>query len=87
MKYLKKYENSKNKPKFNEGDYVICIDNDDSILTENMRYLVKKIFKNKNEYYVCKVSSKLGKIGETFGTFSCDRFKSEIEIDTQKYNL
>lgn len=88
MKYLKKYENSKkDTPKFKEGDYVICIDNEDSILTENMIYLVKKIFKNKYDRYVCKVNSKLRKIGENLGTFSCDRFISEIEHNTQKYNL
>lgn len=87
MKYLKTYENSKKEPNFKEGDYVICLDNEDSILTEKMRYLVKKIFKNKYGYYVCKVNSKLGGIGETFGTFSCDRFISEIEQDTKKYNL
>jgi hypothetical protein len=52
-----------------------------------MRYLVKKIFKNKNDYYVCKVSSKLGGIGETFGTFSCYRFVSEIRNNAKKYNL
>jgi hypothetical protein len=88
MKYLKKYESSeKDTPKFKEGDDVICIDNEDSCLTKDMRYLVKKIFKNKNGYYVCKVNSKLGKIGETFGTFSCDRFISEIRNNIQKYNL
>ena len=88
MKYLKKYENSKkDEPNFKEGDYVICIDNENSSLTKDMRYLVKKIFKNKNGYYVCKVNSKLGKIGETFGTFSCDRFISEIRNNIQKYNL
>lgn len=88
MKFLKKYEESKKdeEPNFKEGDYVICIDNEDSVLTEGERYLIRKIFENKYGY-VCKVTSKLGKIGETLGTFSCDRFKSEIEIDTQKYNL
>jgi hypothetical protein len=86
MKYLKKYENSKKDPNFKEGEYVICIDNDDSILTKEMRYLVKKVFKNKNGY-VCKVNSKLGRIGESLGTFSCDRFISEIEYNTQKYNI
>jgi len=87
MKYLKTYESDKNKPKFKEGDYVICIDNEYSILTEGMRYLVRKIFKNKNDYYVCKVKSKLGKIGETLGSFTCDRFIDEIEYNTKKYNL
>ena len=83
MKYLKKYESSKkDTPKFKEGDYVICIDNEDSILTEGMRYLVKKIFKNG---YVCKINGK--SIGENLGTFSCDRFFSEIEYNRQKYNL
>lgn len=88
MKYLKKYENSKkDEPNFIEGDYVICIDDEDSILTKDMIYLVKKIFKNKNGYYVCKVKSKLGKIGENLGTFSCDRFMSEIRNNAKKYNL
>jgi len=87
MKYLKKYENSKKGTKFKEGDNVICIDNGYSTLTENMIYLIKKIFKNKDGYYVCKVSSKLGGIGETFGTFSCDRFIEEIEYNTKKYNI
>jgi len=88
MKYLKKYENSKEYiPNFKESDYVICIDNTGTILTKEMRYLVKKIFKNKNDYYVCKVNSKLGKIGENLGTFSCNRFILEIEYNTQKYNL
>lgn len=87
MKYLKKYENLKEEPNFKEGDYVICIDEEDSILTKGMRYLVKKVFKNKNEHYVCKVNSKLGKIGENLGTFSCNRFISEIEYATKKYNL
>lgn len=88
MKYLKKYEKSKkDSPNFEEGEYVICIDNEDSILTKDMRYLVKKIFKNKDGHYVCKVNSKLGKIGETLGTFSCDRFISEIKYNVKKYNL
>ena len=52
-----------------------------------MRYLVKKIFKNKNGYYVCKVRSKLGLIGETLGAFTCDRFIDEIEYNTKKYNI
>jgi hypothetical protein len=86
MKYLKKYEKS-NMPNFEEGDYVICIDSVGSILNKDMRYLVKKIFKNKDNHYVCKVSSKLGGIGETFGTFSCGRFKSEIKYNAKKYNL
>lgn len=88
MKYLKKYESSeKYTPKFKEGDDVICIDNEDSCLTKDTTYLVKKIFQKKDGYYVCKVNSKLGKIGETFGTFSCDRFIRETEYNTQKYNL
>jgi ribosomal protein S19 len=88
MKYLKEYESSKkDTPNFTEGDNVICIDNEDSVLTKNMIYLVKKIFKNKNGYYVCKVNSKLGGIGERLGTFSCNRFISEFENDTKKYNL
>ena len=88
MKYMKKYENSKKDTlKFKEGDDVICIDSEDSVLTKDMIYLVKKIFKNKNGYYVCKVTSKLRKIGENLGTFSCDRFISEIESNTNKYNL
>ena len=87
MKYLKKYENSKEyTPNFKEGDDVICIDNEDSILIKDMRYLVKKIFKNKNGY-VCKVNSKLGSLGEKLGTFSCNRFIPEIEHNMQKYNL
>ena len=86
MKYLKTYENSNNKPNFKEGDYVVCIDSENSILTKNMRYLVKKIFKLNNSY-VCKVKSKLGKIGENLGTFSCNRFKPEIEHNINKYNL
>lgn len=85
MRYLKKYESSKKyTPKFKEGDYVICIDNENSILTQGMRYLMKKIFKNKNGY-VCKINGKL--IGENLGTFSCNRFVSEIEHNMQKYNL
>jgi len=59
MKYLKKYEKwSKNIPNFEEGDSVICIDSEDSVLTEDMTYLVKKIFKNKDGYYVCKIKGK-----------------------------
>jgi len=86
MKYLKKYENSKkDEPKFKEGDDVICIDNEGSCLTEEMRYLVKKIFKNKDGYYVCKINGK--SLGEKLGTFSCDRFISEIRYNTQKYNI
>ena len=85
MKYLKKYEWKKDAPNYEEGDYVICIDNEDSILTENMRYLVKKIFKNKDGYYVCKINGK--SLGEKLGTFSCDRFVSEIEKNIQKFNL
>lgn len=85
MKYLKKYENSKkDTPNFEEGEYVICIDNEYSILTKGSRYLVKKIFKNKNGY-VCKINGKL--IGENLGTFSCDRFISEIKYYAKKYNL
>jgi len=88
MKYLKKYENSKkDTPKFKEGDNVICIDNEDSVLTKDMVYLVKKIYKNKYNCYVCKVNSKLGKIEENLGTFSCDRFFSEIGYNADKYNL
>lgn len=88
MKYLKTYEKSKkNIPNFKEGDYVICIDEEDTILTKNMSYLIRKIFKNSNGYYVCKIKSNSGKIGETLGTFSCDRFVSEIEYNKQKYNL
>jgi len=88
MKYVKKYENlKKGTPNFKEGDYAICIDSEDSILTNDMRYLVKKIFKNENGYYVCKVNSKLGKIGENLGTFLCDRFISEIEYNTNKFNI
>jgi hypothetical protein len=87
MKYIKTYENSKNPPNFKEGDYVICLNNEDSCLTENMRYLIKKIFKNEYGHYVCKVNSKLGKIGETFGTFACHRFILEIEYNTNKYNI
>ena len=88
MKYLKKFENSKtDTPNFKEGDNVICINAEDSILTKDMIYLVKKVFKNKSDHYVCKVTSKLRKIGENLGTFSCDRFISEIEHNTQKYNL
>ena len=86
MKYLKKYEQSKNyTPNFKEGDYVICIDNEDSILTKDMIYLVKKIFKNENNYYVCKINGK--SIGENLGTFSCNRFISEIEYNTNKFNI
>jgi len=86
MKYLKKYESSKKStPNFKEGDYVICIDNEYSCLTQGMRYLVKKIFKNKDIHYVCKLNGK--SIGENLGTFSCGRFISEIEYNTQKYNL
>ena len=85
MKYLKKYESSKKDiPNFSEGDYVICIDNEYSILTKGMRYLVKKIFKNENGY-VCKINGKL--LGEKLGTFSCDRFISEIKSYANKYNL
>ena len=88
MKYVKKYENLKKvTPNFKEGDYVICIDSEDSILTKDMIYLVKKILKNVNGYYVCKVNSKLGKIGENLGTFLCDRFISEIEYNTNKFNI
>ena len=86
MKYVKKYENLKKGPSnFKEGDYVICIDNEDSILTEGMKYLVKKIFKNVNGYYVCKINGK--SIGENLGTFLCDRFISQIEYNTNKFNL
>lgn len=90
MKYLKTYEYEKSHkklPNFKEGDYVICIDNENSILTEGMRYLVRKIYENTDGHYVCKVKSKLGKIGETLGTFSCVRFVPEIEYNMQKYNL
>ena len=86
MKYLKKYENTKKSPNFKEGDYVICIDNENSVLTKNRLYLVKRIF-NPRGYYVCKVTSKLGTLGENLGTFSCDRFISEFEHNIQKYNL
>ena len=87
MKYLKKYESSKidKIPKFKEGDYVICIDNEHSILTEGFRYLVKKIWKNKDNYYVCKINGKL--IGEKLGAFLCNRFISEDKYNIQKYNL
>lgn len=88
MKYLKKYENSEeDKPDFKEGDYVICMDSEDSVLTEEMRYLVKKLFKNKRGYYVCKVESRLGGIGEKFGTFSCGRFTSELKHDVKQFNI
>lgn len=87
MKYLKKYEESENIPKFKEGDYIICINNEDSILTKGKRYLVKKIFKNKYDYYVCKVTGELGKIGENLGTFLCDRFIAEIDYNVKKYNM
>lgn len=90
MKYLKTYEKSNSnydEPNFKEGDYVICIDEEYSILTKNMSYLVRKIFKCKDNRYVCKIKSKSGSIGETLGTFSCDRFISEIEYNEQKYNL
>jgi hypothetical protein len=50
-----------------------------------MKYLVKKIYKNQKGYYVCKINGK--SIGENLGTFSCDRFVSEIRNDMQKYNL
>lgn len=95
MKYLKKYESS-NIPNFKEGDYVICIDNQGSILTKEMKYLVKKIFiRPDDDYYgCCKVTSKLGKIGENLGTFSCRRFVSEEEYkeilfqnDIKNFNL
>jgi hypothetical protein len=85
MKYLKKYEWKKEIPNFEEGEYVICIDSEDSILTKDMRYLVKKIYKNQKGYYVCKINGK--SIGENLGTFSCDRFVSEIRNNMQKYNL
>ena len=86
MKYLKIYESpKKDAPNFEEGEYVICVDSEYSILTEGMRYLVKKIFKNKNDQYVCKINGKL--LGEKLGTFSCDRFISEIKYNTKKYNL
>ena len=85
MKYLKKYESSNEDiPNFKEGEYIICIDNRTSILTEGMRYLVEKIFKNKYGY-VCKINGK--SLGEKLGTFSCDRFISEIEYNKQKYNI
>ena len=88
MRYLKTYEKSKkDAPNFEEGDYVICINNEDSVITEGMRYLIRKIYKNSDGYYVCKVKSELGKIGETLGTFYCDRFVSEFKNDVSKYNL
>ncbi len=88
MKYIKTYENSKtDTPSFKEGDNVICIDNENSILTKERIYKVKKIFKNESDYYVCKVNSKLGGIGENLGTFLCNRFITELEYNTQKYNL
>ena len=86
MKYLKKYEKAKKDiPDFEEGEYVICIDTEYSCLTEGASYLVKKIFKNKDNRYVCKINGKT--IGENLGTFSCDRFISEIKHNMKKYNL
>jgi hypothetical protein len=88
MRYLKTYESSKKDiPNFKEGDNVICINSEDSVLTKHMIYTVKKIFKNKDNYYVCKVTSKLGKLGENFGTFLCNRFIAEFEYNIQRYNL
>lgn len=86
MKYLKKYENSKkDMPDFEEGEYVICIDNEYSCLTEGKRYLVKKIFKNNTGHYSCKINGKT--VGENLGTFLCNRFISEIKHNINKYNL
>lgn len=95
MRYLKQYEKSKKDiPNFKEGDYVFCINNENSILTQEIPYLVKKIFKNKDNCYVCKISSKLGLIGEKLGTFSCDRFVTEetykemiFQNDIKNFNL
>ena len=86
MRYLKKYEKAKKDiTDFEEGEYVICIDNEESCLTKRGRYLVKKIFKNNSGSYSCKINGKT--IGENLGTFSCNRFISEIKHNMKKYNL
>jgi hypothetical protein len=84
MKYIKTYEKYVSvKPDFIEGDYAICVDNKDQEhnIDIGQKYLIKQIYLNDVGHYMCRIDTP-----NTPGLY-CFRFKSEQEVNQDKYNL
>ena len=84
MKYLMKLESftESNKPKFNVGDYVYCIDNDffKKDLSKDTKYKIDSYYNKINNNFFYKLYG-------VSPSFKEDRFISEIEYMAQKYNI
>ena len=79
MKYIKKYENlDTNPPNFKVGDTVICVKPKGSLI-KGKRYVITKIIQD-NGYYYCFVK-------DSRSDYYCGRFISELEYNSNKYNL
>lgn len=82
---------SENKPNFEIGDTVVCI-NDRKIGTnKNHKYLVTNIFYDDDRSWYCHLKYENGVtlanvIGQPYWYF-CNDFISETEYDSKKYNL
>lgn len=90
MKYIKQFEDDKNlpnRPNFDVGDIVICIDDSENVdVIKGKIYKVIKIYptNGKNDW-MCKITNINNK--KVLGGFYCSRFSTELEIATNKYNL
>jgi hypothetical protein len=85
MKHLITYEglikDEPAKPNFNSGDTVTCVDdNGQNLLTKNSTYTITKIYLSQTNGYMCHIQN-------LDGSFYCKRFKTQIEIDSLKFNI
>ena len=89
MIHIKKFENypnqfqydSNKKPNFKVGDKVICIDDDSTtVVVKGEYYIITEIEETSQGNWFCKVKG----IDQSYYT---DRFISELEYNTNRYNI
>ena len=94
MKYIKTLEifndllkNKTNKPNFKVGDTVISIKGS-SFTEENEKYIIDDIFQDDSGVYFCRLKNVFRDVRAREPlVFYCVRFISEVEYQSNKYNL